>query len=103
MRHAIKPATTMLALLALSVFMAGNALAYEVRAFDGKSRKAKVADFTPHVNSKENRVNKFFSEQYSFDSNTEDGGNLWFQIFFSNMAPTSMFRPRMAPLPCTRR
>jgi hypothetical protein len=85
MRHAIKPATIMLAILALSVLMAGNVLAYEVRAFDGKSRKAKVADFTPHVDSKENKVNKFFSEQYSFDSNTEDGGNLWFQIFFSNM------------------
>jgi len=81
----LKVATTTLTVLVATAVTVHSANAYEVRAFAGKSRRAKVADFAPRVANKENKVNKFYSEQYSFDNSPDGGGNLWFQIFFSNM------------------
>lgn len=78
-------ARTIFTALIAVIVLAGTAQAYEVRAFQGKSRKATVDDFKPHGDRPENKVNKFYGEQYSFDNSPEDGGNLWFQVFISNM------------------
>ena len=46
------------------LMLAASALGYEVRAFDGTSRAAKVEDFSPRIDKTENSSNKFYGEQY---------------------------------------
>jgi hypothetical protein len=67
------------------LLVCGPLLAYEVDGFSGKSGKAGIKDFLPRCDAEENRNNKFYSEQYSFNSELEDGYDLWFQVFISNM------------------
>ncbi len=71
--------------LALLLTAHGTVNAYEVDGFSGKSAKAGIKDFLPRCDADENKDNKFYSEQYSFNSELEDGYDLWFQIFISNM------------------
>jgi hypothetical protein len=67
------------------LMLAASALGYEVRAFDGTSRAAKVEDFSPRIDKTENSSNKFYGEQYSFDTRLDGDANFWFQIVISNM------------------
>ncbi|MBM4353466.1 MAG: hypothetical protein FJ109_06655 [Deltaproteobacteria bacterium] len=72
-------------LVAAALLASVPALAYEVDGFSGKSGKAGIKDFLPRCDAEENRNNKFYSEQYSFNAELEDDHDLWFQIFISNM------------------
>jgi hypothetical protein len=65
--------------------LSATARAYDVKGFEGKSARAGLKHFLPRSDAPENRRNKFYSEQYSFDSTPLEGGNFWFQIFISNM------------------
>lgn len=71
--------------LTVSVFLALPVSAYELRAFEGKSRKATLAEMAPKTDLTENKANKFYFEQYSFDLQGNNG-DLWFQVIMSNMA-----------------
>jgi len=72
--------------LLLAVLLApAPLLGYEVDGFTGKSGKADIQDFLPRCDAPENRNNKFYSEQYSFNAELDDGYDLWFQVFISNM------------------
>jgi hypothetical protein len=71
-------------LVLLTVWRA-PATAYEFRPFAKTSRKAELKDFIPKIDRSENRSNKMFSEQYSFDGKPKCGGDFWFQIVLSNM------------------
>ena len=75
---------THVVLLAI-LLSSGMAFGYELKAFEGKSRKAILADFMPKIDRGENKDNKFYIEQYSFDAKIKGGYDFWFQIVLSNM------------------
>lgn len=76
---------TLAAMMSGMILSINTAQAYDFRPFEGDSRKAGVEDYKPKIDRKENKSNKFFSEQYSFDASPEDGYDFWFQIVISNM------------------
>lgn len=82
-RHLHRLVTLLVAtsLVALSLPARG----YQVRGFAANSSKARLEHFVPRSDAAENHHNKFYSEQYSFDSSTDGDANFWFQIFISNM------------------
>lgn len=75
---------TTLLLFGLALFPS-TAPAYELNAFSGKSRAAKFEEITPKLDAAENKGNKFYSEQYSFDANPAGNTDFWFQLVISNM------------------
>lgn len=62
-----------------------SAQAYEVDGYSGKSGAASLAEMTPRADAPENVSNKFYSEQYSFDTDPAGGADFWFQLLITNM------------------
>ncbi len=71
--------------LTVGMFLALPASGYELRAFEGKSKKATLEELAPKTDQNENKANKFYFEQYSFDLKGSKG-DIWFQVIMSNMA-----------------
>lgn len=70
--------------LIVGLVMTMPALGYELRAYEGKTRKPTLEELAPKADLNENKANKFFFEQYSFDLKSKKA-NIWFQVVISNM------------------
>jgi hypothetical protein len=73
-------------LVAWLALPAAGAFAYDISAFGGATRVATVKDYTPKVDNEENRRNKFYWEQWTFNFEPKDGHDLKIQVLVSNMA-----------------
>lgn len=71
--------------LLLVASLAIPAQAYELRAFTEKNRKATMEELAPQFDNVENKTNKSFFEQYSFDLQGKEG-SIWFQFVITNLS-----------------